>query len=119
MTDFASTSKLATPIFPAICYPTHCLYVPLDLWGVNLLVSSFGGFVVGQLRDTGIDTVVVVIVGLALHCWFMVLYHRDPFCVTVVLAKRFRAKPFPPRPFLMRPPTRNLVPRKGQRIRLS
>lgn len=120
MTDsFASTSKLATPILPAIAYPTHCLYVPLELWAINLTASSGLGLVVGTIRGIGIDTIVIIVVAIALHVWFMLLYQRDPFVVTVILAKRFHARPFAPRPFLSSLPTRNLIWRPSNLIRLS
>lgn len=120
MTDsFASTSKAATPILPAIAYPTHCLYVPLELWALNLVGSTALGLVSGTIRGIGIDTIVIVVLAIAQHIWFMILYQRDPFVVPVTLATRFHAKPFAPRPFLSRLPTRNLIWRHPRLVRLS
>ncbi len=90
------SGRLWTPVFSAVAYPGHVLWVPLELWIVNVVGSTIVGLAVGVSDGTGIRTELTAVVGIAVHLFFARAYRRDRHVVNVWRA-RFGSGPMAPR----------------------
>jgi hypothetical protein len=88
-------TKNRTPILPAVAYPTHLLYVPPSLWGVNLAFATTVGFIVGLLDGSGLHPELIIAQGVLTHIYLIFKYRRDPF-VAKVWAAYLQGKPLAP-----------------------
>lgn len=66
------------PTLLAVATPPHMLYVPWQLWGVNLGVLLGGGALGGAVFGGGLRLEFSLPVALGLHAWFTIRYRRDP-----------------------------------------
>ena len=80
------------PTLLAVATPPHLLYVPWQLWGVNLALLLGGGAAVGAFLGGGLRLEFPLPAVLILHGYFALRYRRDPH-LWGVLRCRVAARP--------------------------
>jgi len=89
--------KEKTPILGAVAYPPHLLYVPPQLWAVNVVLASTVGFWAGVPSGDGIRVDVTLGAAMVLHLFFLMRFRRDRHVWKVWMAKYWRSSSLPAR----------------------
>lgn len=85
-----------TPLMQAVAEPGHWLYVPLRMWGVNLIAAALAALTIGPLIGAGPSPEVLLVVFVACHGYVAIRYRRDAHVVALWEVYWLSGRPWPP-----------------------
>ncbi|AWJ94361.1 hypothetical protein Sp245p_31385 (plasmid) [Azospirillum baldaniorum] len=83
----AAARRLTTPVYTAVAYPLHMLWVPLQLWCLNIVVGTVAGVAVGLADGTLVRTELTAVLCIGMHLYFARCFRRDRHIVAVWRAR--------------------------------
>ncbi len=86
-----------TPVIPAVHYPGHFFYVPLELWGLATAGALTATLFFGIATGTGMQVFIFLPTWAALLVAFGIAYRRDRHVVALWRIRFVRGHPHPAR----------------------